>query len=94
MSQAVAARLRSEPERLAPALARLQEQLATNVGPARWLMEQWEDVLQRALAGDPSDLYEVLEAPTEAATRLRPATPFAGVLDQEKRLAILHDSAT
>ena len=89
----MAARVQAAPQ-LLPPLARVEARLVAGPGPARWLLEQWRSLLTHALAGDPAALYDALEAPTEAATRLRQASPFAGVLSQGERVTLLADPDT
>lgn len=94
LSVAVATRLREDPSHIARALERLRTRLAGDVGPARWALEQWRGLLEGALVDGEgrAALFDVLESPSEHATRLRQSSPFAGVLAQSERLAILAET--
>lgn len=95
LSVAVATRLREDPSHIARALERLRTRLAGDVGPARWALEQWRGLLEEALIEGPgrAALLDILESASEHATRLRQSSPFAGVLAQSERLAILASAA-
>lgn len=86
--RAVAERLRSEPEILDRALARLAVYEARGlVGAA--CVHRW-----RGLLGGPRDaLLAVLVAGTEGARAFRQATPFAGVLDPRERWRLFREVA-
>jgi hypothetical protein len=84
LHEAVAARLRAEPEILDRVRARLEEWIARG-GRSTPLLLRWRDILSRSVA----EVAEVLTDPSEDAAWLRSASPFAGILDPHTRLAIL-----
>jgi excisionase family DNA binding protein len=87
LGYATAGRLAEDPER---ALAIARDNLAalrrrhTRGRPAIWL-QQWQVLLDGPL----DDLLEVLTSPTPRARELRQNSPFAGVLSDEERAAVL-----
>ncbi len=81
---AVAEKLREEPALLEKARAKLEEWIARG-GRSTSLLIQWRSVL----AGSPESVAAFLTDPSEHAAWLRSASPFAGVLDPQARLAIL-----
>ena len=81
---AVAERLREEPALLERARRKLDEWIARG-GRSTSLLIKWRSVL----AGSPADVATFLTDPSQHAAWLRSASPFAGVLDPETRLAIL-----
>lgn len=95
LSTAVAEHLRHRPALVASALARVRARLAAGPGPARWALEQWASLLSAALAGEAgrAALFAVLTEEGEHAARLRQSTPFAGVVPEAERAAILRHLA-
>jgi hypothetical protein len=87
LHEAVAAKIAARPELLDIARANLVRWIAR--APHGALLE-WKDLLERTSVGD---LIALLRSESEAATRLRQSSPFAGVLTAEERQAILrrHD---
>lgn len=87
LAYAVAGRLATDPEgTLALAHANLARLRArhTRGRTAVWL-QQWQDLLDGPL----DDLLEVLTAPGQRARELRQNSPFAGVLSEDERQAVL-----
>lgn len=83
LHEAVAAKLAERPELLDVARDNVERWLRDRPVPA--LME-WRDLLQHEPL---SAILDVLRSRSEAATRLRQSSPFAGVLTSEERDAIL-----
>lgn len=77
-------RLRDEPAILVRARALLEEWIARG-GRSTPLLLRWRDVLSRPVA----EIVGVLTDRSEDAAWLRSASPFAGTLDPQTRLAIL-----
>ena len=93
--RAIAARLESHPEVIAEARATLLRWLTTCSPGTRRTLQEWLDILD----GPPGGVIAILIGEDERATRLRQSNPFAGVLSQQERNAILlqfesHDPAT
>lgn len=84
LHEAVAHKLRENPELLVRARAKLEEWIARG-GRSTLLLIRWRDVL----AGSVEAVAAVLTDPSEDAAWLRSASPFAGILDPQTRLAIL-----
>lgn len=83
LHEAVAARLKAQPQLLEVARANLRRWLAAR--PAAVLRE-W----QRLLDSLPlPQLVQLLRSPEEEAVRLRQSSPFAGILSPAERQAIL-----
>ena len=88
---AVAAYVRRDPSHVTRALAWVEVQLTKPADPGRWMLEQWRGLLEGALVS-PQGLHAllaVLEDCSEFAVRLRQSSPFASVLSQPERMAIL-----
>jgi hypothetical protein len=84
LHEAVAQRVREDPAILDRALAKLEEWIGRG-GRAVPLLLRWRDVL----SGSAEQVAALLTDPSEDAAWLRSASPFAGVLDAQTRLAIL-----
>jgi excisionase family DNA binding protein len=87
LAYATAGKLVQDPERvLSVARANLDRMQArhTRGRPAVWL-QQWRDLLDGPL----DELLNVLTAPSERARELRQNSPFAGVLSDDERAAVL-----
>ena len=87
--RAVAARLRDDPaltERGRSTIARWLTTCSPQVMPA---LLEWEV----ALKGPLSEVLDLLTNTNERATRLRQSNPFAGLLTQRERSAILREFA-
>jgi hypothetical protein len=83
--RAIAARLASEPELIGRARATLVRWLAT-CSPRAWAtLQEWLVVLD----GPADGIVALLTGDDERAVRLRQSNPFAGVLSQQERTAIL-----
>jgi len=86
LHEAVAARLRAEPEAvLSRARASLARMRALHPG-ARLLFDDWQCLLRRPLEA----LLPVLTDPTPWARELRHVTPFTGVLSAAERAQVYH----
>lgn len=84
LHQAVAARLRAEPEAvLVRARASLARMRALHPG-ARLLLDEWQCLLRRPLEA----LLPVLTDPTPWARELRHVTPFTGILSAAERAQV------
>ena len=95
LSVAVANHVRRDPAHITRALAWVDMQLAKPVDAGRWTLEQWHGLLVDALASPRGlrALLSVLEDRNEYAVRLRQSAPYAGVLSQPERAAILAAAA-
>jgi len=82
--QAVAARLRREPELLARVRTRVEEWLVHG-GRARAYAEAWSRILEQGL---PAVLSVLEDERTERAIDLRHASPFAGLISPRERWRI------
>jgi hypothetical protein len=95
MGCAIAERLSAHPELIPQAKATVERWLATaSPGVSKALHERLI-----ALDGPIEGVIELLTSPDERATRLRQSNPFAGLLPQHERNAILlqfqsHDAAS
>lgn len=85
LHDAVAAKLEAQPELLELARANLQRWLRLNPAPA---LHEWAHLLD-SLSGPA--LVGLLRSADERATRLRQSSPFAGLLTDQERQAILND---
>ncbi len=83
--EAIAARLRSHPELLTRAKQNLARWLVNGSPSSRPDLLEWE----AAVNGPFNGVIALLTDPGEKATRLRQSNPFAGVLPNEERNAIL-----
>jgi transcriptional regulator with XRE-family HTH domain len=84
LHEAVAARLRAEPEAvLVRARASLARMLALHPG-ARLLLDEWQCLLRRPLEA----LLPVLTDPAPWARELRHVTPFTGILSAAERAQV------
>jgi len=93
--RAVAARLAAQPELIARARATVTRWLTTCSPHVRPALQEW----LAALNGPTEGVMAVLTGRDERAVRLRQSNPFAGVLSQSERNAILrrfesYDAAT
>lgn len=87
LSYAIAGKLVQDPEGvLAVARANLEQMRSrhTRGRPAVWL-QQWRDLLD----GPVDELLGVLTSPSQRARELRQNSPFAGVLTEDERAAVL-----
>lgn len=78
-------KLEARPELLEVARANLRRWLRANRAAA---LDEWARLLDTMSL---PALIELLRASDERATRLRPSSPFAGVLTPQERQAILND---
>jgi hypothetical protein len=86
LHEAVAERLRREPQLVERARARLDEWLARG-GRTTPLWLQWRDVLDRPL----EEIVATMTSRSEDSAWLRKASPFAGILPPSVRLRILRE---
>jgi hypothetical protein len=86
LHEAVAERLRREPELVHRARARLDEWLARG-GRSSPLWLRWREILDRPL----EEIVAMLTSRSEEAAWLRKASPFAGILPPSVRLRILRE---
>ena len=87
MDRLIAGKIRANPHYVEIAkanLARWKAQAHGELAPAH---QEWELAL-RFLT--PTELADFLESETPKANRLRQSSPFAGVLTEAERLALLH----
>ncbi len=82
---AIAARLAEQPELIDHARATLARWMTTCSPRSRSTLQEWESALTGPIGG----VLELLTATDERATRLRQSNPFAGLLPEQERLAIL-----
>lgn len=83
---AVAAKLLSEPALLVRARAKLREWMAAG-GRSLELWQRWEPILEQSS----EEVARFLCDPSEDATWLRKASPFAGFLTPQERWRILRE---
>jgi hypothetical protein len=93
--RAIAAKLTERPELVEHARRNIARWLKTCSQGVRPTLDEWLTVLD----GPPEGVVALLTGTDERATRLRQSNPFAGVLSQQERLAILrrfksHDPAS
>ena len=95
--RAIAARLADDPSLLARARANVARWMQTASPGVKPDLAAWSAALEGPLDG----VIQLLTGNDERAARLRQSNPFAGVLSQQERLAILkqfapeqHDPAT
>jgi len=86
LHRAVAEKLRRDPTVLERARSKIEEWIAHG-GRSTPLFIRWREIL----AGTPNDITAFLVDPSETAAWLRSASPFAGVLEPQTRLAILRE---
>jgi hypothetical protein len=84
LHETVAAKIEARPELLDVARANLTRWISRS--PQGALLE-WQRLLDRVTI---PELVALLRSESETAARLRQSSPFAGILTQEERLAILH----
>ncbi|MCO8277609.1 helix-turn-helix domain-containing protein [Actinoplanes sp. TRM 88003] len=84
LHQAIAARFTAQPSAVL-AIAEINLRRLRRLQPDGPEWERW-DVL---LAGAPEPVVEALTSPAQYAVRLRSASPFAGVLSERERRAVL-----
>jgi hypothetical protein len=84
LHEAVAAKLEAQPQLLDVARTNLRHWLSANTSAA--LREWWQLLEVTPLPA----LLALLRSPGEEPTRLRQSSPFAGLLTQEERQAILN----
>ena len=91
LSHAVAARIAEDPDgTLGLARANLQRMLESSArGAARVWLEQWGTLLDGPVEG----ILEALTSRSPRSRELRQNTPFAGVLTDQQRKAVLHGFA-
>ena len=87
MDRLIAGKIRGDPGVVEIAKANLARWKAQGGGELASAHREWELVL-RFLT--PAELAGFLESETPKANRLRQSSPFAGVLTESERLAILH----
>jgi hypothetical protein len=83
----IAARLQEHPEWIDRARKNISRWLKTCSSREQSTLNEWQAVLN----GPPRHIVELLTDPGENATRLRQSNPFAGVLAEKQRLAILRE---
>ena len=83
--RAIAVHLAQHPELISRARATVARWLETCSPGARSTLLEWQD----ALMGPPDGVHALLTGTDERATRLRQSNPFAGVLSQQERTALL-----
>jgi hypothetical protein len=83
LHRAIAAKLRTHPERIEIARDNLARWSA-KAGRSQPYWLAWREILDRPLA----DILNLLEEDSESMAALRQATPFAGVLDPAERWAV------
>src|SRR5947207_15319769 len=92
--RAIAAKLAQHPELIVRARATLTRWMTTSSPRTSSTLQEWRVALDGPLA----PVIALLTSADERATRLRQSNPFAGVLSQQERNAILrqfqsHDTA-
>jgi hypothetical protein len=93
--KAIADRLRSQPELVLDAKRTLQRWIKTCSPRSASTLAEWQSILDGPVSG----VTDVLTSRDERAVRLRQSNPFAGILSQQERTAIIrrfetHDTAT
>jgi hypothetical protein len=83
--QAIAARLEKNPELIDQARATLQRWLGTSSPGVQKTLQEW----MAAFDAGPTSVVSLLTGTDERAVRLRQSSPFAGLLPDEERNAIL-----
>ncbi|MBM2616855.1 helix-turn-helix domain-containing protein [Actinoplanes sp. LDG1-06] len=87
LHQAIAARLAASPAAvLALAEINIRRLRRLHPGGSEW---EWLDRWEVLLAGEPAAVLDALTSPAQYAVRLRSASPFAGVLSERERRAVL-----
>jgi excisionase family DNA binding protein len=84
LHQAIAARFTARPQAVI-ALAEMNLRRLRRLHPDGPEWERWEALL----AGESEAVVEALTSPAQYAVRLRSASPFAGVLSERERRAVL-----
>ncbi len=87
MDRLIAAKIRATPQLVEIAKSNLDRWKAQNGGELAAAHYEWELAL-RFLT--PAELADFIESDTPKADRLRQSSPFAGILSESERLAILH----
>src|SRR3982751_3279954 len=82
---AIAAKLPGHPELIGRARETIRRWLTTCSPRSRETLQEWLDALDGPVEG----VVALLTGDDERATRLRQSNPFAGVLSQQERNAIL-----
>jgi hypothetical protein len=83
--RAVAARVLADPELIARAQATVARWMTTCSPNAHQALQEWRTALEGPIDG----VITLLTSQDERATRLRQSNPFAGILSQQERIAIL-----
>lgn len=87
LHQAIAARFTAQPAAvLATAEINIRRLRRLHPGGSEW---EWLDRWEVLLAGEPAAVLDALTSPAQYAVRLRAASPFAGVLSERERRAVL-----
>jgi len=85
--RAIAARIAVDPAAVTRARMTLSRWMATCAPASRSTLLEWQAVLD----GPVEQVVAMLTSPDERATRLRQSNPFAGVLSNQERNAILRE---
>lgn len=91
LHRAVAAHVARDPEQvfeIAWRNIRRSRERGAAPGTARWLA-RWEDLIARG----PEPVMDMLTSRSQIALEMRQSSPFAGVLTEDERLAILRSAA-
>lgn len=84
MHQLVAVRLRANPGLLEMAKANLRKWLAKTPDECAWL--EWETILEKKIL---EDILQIITSESEEGQRLRSSSPFAGIISDRERKAII-----
>lgn len=86
LAYAVAGQIVLDPERaLSIGRANVERMRSAARGAARIWLQDWSELLD----GPVSDLLAVLVGPSQRSREMRQLSPFAGVLDEDQRAAVL-----
>ena len=84
LHQLVAIRLRSNPGLLEKAKSNLRNWLANTPDEKAWI--EWEDILKTETL---ENILKTITSETEEGQRLRSSSPFAGIISDRERKAII-----
>jgi hypothetical protein len=88
MDRLTATKIRRDPSVVNIARANLRRWMESDGDFVHPVHAEWLDILQFL---EPSELADFIESDTPKANRLRQSTPFAGILTEDERLAILRE---